>query len=138
MIVGIVLGFATGGLIELIRQRIVRPRKYKPAELNRYGDGFTLPAIDDPSWTFTRLAPCFDSMPCNRAKMTMGKIKCCIDHGVMIDTVSLDVSWPEEKAKFVAYAKAVRMVVLDRMVQESADMRWKRLESVVDNQSKKG
>ena len=40
VIVGIVLGFATGGLIELIRQRIVRPRKYKPAELNRYGDGY--------------------------------------------------------------------------------------------------
>ena len=128
MILEILVGGAVTYLVPQIRQRFLK-RKYKLSELNHYDHGLVLPAIDDPDWV-SKPGPCWTGSTCARQVMEMGKIRCCMDHGVTVSDMNLDHTWPAESGKFIEYARAVRRAVLDRMVQESTDLRWKRLEAV--------
>lgn len=128
MIVEILVGGIVTVLFREIRDRRARRRGFDEAQLSHYPHGLVLPAVDDPSWKVQSGAVSCYNMPCHRNKMVMGKIRACMDHGVHIDDMGLDQVWPEQQKKFIAYARAVRRSVCDRMVQESVDdTRWKRL-----------
>jgi hypothetical protein len=106
----------------LNRERKHRKNKRQLLEINRFEHGLVLPSVNDPRWEI-KDAPCRSSMQgcCARKVFTIGNIRCCMDHGVSVDSVGLECTWPEDEEQLVDYANAVRRATLDRMIQDTID-----------------